>query len=99
MKCRITKQKCKKFLNLGWMPIANGFLKKKDFKNEFFFKLETAFNEKLSLFQLTSNPSPRKMFNKNYPFYTSSSKSMILHFNKYAFQICQFNFVVFNTFF
>jgi len=66
------------------MPIANGFLKKQDFKKEFFFKLEAGFNKKLSLFQLAYNPSPEKMFNKNYPFYTSSSKNMILHFRKYA---------------
>ena len=66
------------------MPIANGFLKKKDFKSEYFFNLSVGFNEKLSLFQLKSNPHPKKMFNKNYPFYTSSSKYMIKHFKKFA---------------
>jgi methylation protein EvaC len=84
MKCRITKEKCKAFLDFGKMPIANGFLKKKDFKKEYFFNLKVAFNEKLSLFQLVSNPEPKKMFNKNYPFYTSSSKYMIEHFKKYS---------------
>ncbi len=66
------------------MPIANGFLKKKDFKSEYFFNLSVGFNEKLSLFQLKSNPHPKKMFNKNYPFYTSSSKYMVKHFKKFA---------------
>ncbi len=66
------------------MPIANGFLKKKDFKKEFFFKLRVGFSKKISLLQLESNPKPEKMFNKNYPFYTSSSKNMVLHFNKFA---------------
>ncbi len=69
------------------MPIANGFLKKKDFKKEFFFKLRVGFNKKISLLQLESNPSPEKMFNKNYPFYTSSSKNMVSHFNKFAYWI------------
>ena len=50
------------------MPIANGFLYKKDFKKEYFFDLKVAFSEKLSLFQLVSNPDPKKMFNKDYPF-------------------------------
>ena len=84
MRCRITKDKCKIFLNFGKMPIANGFLKKKDFKKEFFFKLQVGFNKKISLFQLATNPKPEIMFNKNYPFYTASSKSMILHFEKFA---------------
>ena len=87
MRCRITKDKCKIFLNFGKMPIANGFLKKKDFKKEFFFKLRVGFNKKISLLQLESNPSPEKMFNKNYPFYTSSSKNMVSHFNKFAYWI------------
>ena len=84
MKCRITKKNCKVFLNLGKMPIANGFLKKKNFKNEYFFPLKVAFSESLKLVQLVSNPDPKKMFNKNYPFYTSSSKHMINHFRQYS---------------
>ena len=66
------------------MPIANGFLKKKDFKKEYFFNLSVAFNNNLSLFQLKNNPHPKKMFNKNYPFFTSSSKNMISHFKKFS---------------
>ena len=66
------------------MPIANGFLKKKDFKKEYFFNLSVAFNNNLSLFQLKNNPNPKKMFNKNYPFFTSSSKNMIFHFKKFS---------------
>ena len=84
MKCRITKKNCKVFLDLGKMPLANGFLKKRNFKNEYFFKLQVAFSKSLNLVQLVSNPKPKNMFNKSYPFYTSSSKFMIKHFQKYA---------------
>ena len=84
MKCRIDKSPCRVFLDFGKMPIANGFLKKKEFKNEYFFKLKVAFNSNLSLFQLEKNPNPKKMFNKNYPFYTSSSKFMIRHFRNFS---------------
>ncbi len=84
MKCRITKEKCTVFLNLGKMPVANGFLKKRQFKKEYFFSLKVAFCKSLNLVQLVSHPQPKKMFNKNYPFYTSSSKSMIKHFKVYS---------------
>ena len=69
MKCRIDKSPCRVFLDFGKMPIANGFLKKKEFKKEYFFKLKVAFNSNLSLFQLEKNQNPKKIFNKNYTFY------------------------------
>ena len=71
-------------MSFGKMPIANGFLKKKDFKKEFFFKMEVGFSKKLSLFQLNDHPKPNLMFNKNYPFFTGSSKGMINHFKEYS---------------
>ena len=64
MNCRITKEKCKIFLDLGKMPLANGFLKTKDFKHEYFFNLQVAFSKSLSLVQLVSNPKPQKMFKR-----------------------------------
>ena len=33
MRCRITKEKCKIFLDLSKMPLANGFLKSKHLNN------------------------------------------------------------------
>ncbi len=51
---------------------------------KYFFNLKAAFNEKLSLFQIVEFPSPKKMFNKNYPFFTSSSKHMVSHFYDYS---------------
>lgn len=84
MKCRITKEKCKIFLDLGKMPLANGFIKPNKFNKEYFFRLQVAFSKSLNLVQLVSNPKPKDMFNKEYPFYTSSSKLMIKHFKSYA---------------
>ena len=48
MKCRIDKKKCKVFLDFGKMPIANGFIKKKNFKKifllkKFFFSITSTF--------------------------------------------------------
>ena len=84
MKCKITGKKIKPFMSFGQMPIANGFLKKKDFKKEYLFKMEVGFSKDVSLFQLNSHPKPNLMFNKNYPFFTSSSKFMVRHFKKYS---------------
>jgi methylation protein EvaC len=84
MICKITKKKLKPFMTFGKMPIANGFLKKKHFKKEYFFEMEVGFSKEVSLFQLNNHPKPKLMFNKNYPFFTGSSKGMINHFKNYA---------------
>jgi methylation protein EvaC len=84
MYCKITKKKIKPFMSFGKMPIANGFLKKSQFKKEFFFNMEVGFSKEISLFQLNNHPAPKQMFNKNYPFFTSSSKGMVKHFRSYA---------------
>ena len=71
-------------MSFGKMPIANGFLRKKQFKSEFFFNLEVGFSKSISLFQLNEHPKPKQMFNNNYPFFTGGSKGMIQHFKKYS---------------
>ena len=84
MYCKITKKKIRPFMSFGKMPIANGFLKKSHFKKEYFFNMEVGFSKEMSLFQLNNHPTPKQMFNKNYPFFTSSSKGMVMHFKSYA---------------
>ena len=84
MKCKITKKKAVPVMSFGRMPLANGFLKKKDFKKEYFYELDLSWSESLSLLQLNNFPKPRKMFNKNYPFFSSSSEYMKIHFKDYA---------------
>ena len=83
-KCKITKKKNKDIIHFGKMPIANGFLDKKDFKNEFFFNMTASFSEDISLLQLNDHPKPKMMFNKDYPFFTSSSEFMKVHFKDFA---------------
>ena len=84
MKCKITKSEINSFMSFGKMPIANGFLKKEDFKKEFFFNLDVGFSEKISLFQLKDHPTPEQMFNDKYPFFTGSSETMKSHFKQYS---------------
>ena len=50
MICKITGKKIKPFMSFGKMPIANGFLRKKDFKKEFTFKMEVGFSKKYLYF-------------------------------------------------
>ena len=84
MKCKITNEKMEPFMSFGKMPAANGFLEKKDFKSEFFYHMEVGFSKKISLFQLNRFSNPKKIHNEKYPFYTSSSEYMKVHFKKYA---------------
>ena len=84
MKCKITNEEIKPFMSFGKMPSANGFLEKKDFKNETFYDMEVGFSEKISLFQLNKFSNPKIIHSVNYPFYTASSEYMKNHFKKYA---------------
>ena len=84
MRCKITNQAIDPFMSFGMMPLANGFIKKNQFKNEFFYKMEIGFSKNLSLFQLNEHPKPENMFNEKYPFYTGSSEYMIKHFKNYS---------------
>ena len=84
MKCKILNKKIIPFMNFGKMPLANGFLNKKDFQSEFFFNMEVGFSEDISLFQLNDHPKPSQMFNENYPFFTGSSNFMKKHFENFA---------------
>ena len=38
--CYICKSESKSFMTFGPMPIANGFLTKEQFSNEYFFEME-----------------------------------------------------------
>ena len=84
MKCKITDEKIKPFMSFGKMPAANGFLEKKDFVNEQFYEMEVGFSEKISLFQLNKFSNPKIIHSAKYPFYTSSSEYMKIHFKNYA---------------
>ncbi len=84
MNCRVCNKIIDPFMNFGKMPIANGFLNEKEFSNEFFFEMKTAFCDKCFTFQLVDQPDPKKMFHENYAFFSRQSKKMQEHFKKYA---------------
>jgi len=83
MRCKVQGTKIKTFMSFGKMPMANFFLKKKDFKNEFYYNLEVGFNPKNYLLQVNNHPKSNNLFNNKYPFYTNKSSYMVKHFKKY----------------
>ncbi len=78
--CRICNNDIKPFMNFGQMPIANGFIDKIDFHNEYFYEMEVSVCQNCNMFQLVNQPEREKMFNESYAFFTHTSKNMIHHF-------------------
>ena len=70
----------KEFLDLGKQPIANGFLNKDDFNNEFLFDLKAVYDEDTKLISLKEFVAPEMMFNENYAYHASMSETMKNHF-------------------
>ena len=83
-KCLICNRTIAPFMSFGSMPIANGFLSKEQFKDEYFFEMKVAFCSSCNMFQLINQPKPEQMFNENYAFFSGTSKLMGLHFEKFA---------------
>ena len=75
------------FLDLGRQPLANGFLTEKEFDDEFFFNLTATFDTENYLVSLGEFVQPEKMFNENYAYSSSCSKTMVEHFQTASFKI------------
>ncbi len=74
----------KEFLDLGKHPIANAFLNKEDFDEEFFFDLKVCWDEETKLVSIKDFVEPERIFNEDYPYNTSNSFPMVKHFKNTA---------------
>ena len=74
----------KEFLDLGRQPIANKFLNKNEFNDEFFFDLKVVFDDKTKLVSLKNFVKPEMMFNESYAYHASMSETMKIHFQDLA---------------
>ena len=75
----------KVFLDLGEQPIANGFILKDDINNEEFkYELKVCFDEDTKLITHLDYVDPPLMFNENYVYRGSMSKTMVEHFKKFS---------------
>ena len=75
----------KKFLDLGMQPLANKYLTSKDLMNkkkELFYHLEVGFDNKTKLVSILNKVPSQKMFDNNYPYRSSMSKTMTSSFKK-----------------
>ncbi len=80
----------KKFLDLGYQPLANKYLK--SFKNlsikkKELYKLSVGFDTKTKLVSLIKKIPDKKMFDSSYPYKSSMSKTMIESFKKLSIKI------------
>ena len=84
MKSFLSKSEPKFIMSFGQMPLANKFLEIKNFKDEKFYEMRVGFDENLSLFQLIESPDPEEMFDRNYAFFSGTSKYMVSHFETFS---------------
>ena len=82
--CKICGNDVSQIFSFGKMPVANAFLNKGEFHNEYFFELAVGFCENCKMFQLIHQPDYSQMFHDSYAFYTSTSKLMSKHFEAMA---------------
>lgn len=82
--CRICDNPISSLLSFGQMPLANAFLEKKDFSNEYFFELAPAYCNSCKMLQLIEQPNPEMMFHENYAFFSGTSQKMAKHFETAA---------------
>ncbi|OGE08899.1 hypothetical protein A3A60_00920 [Candidatus Curtissbacteria bacterium RIFCSPLOWO2_01_FULL_42_26] len=87
-KCRIcSSRKLFKFLDLGLMPIPNGFIKEIDLQNdEDKFELACFFCETCGLVQLTKVVNPMVMF-QNYAYVSAMANVMMNNFSNLSYEI------------
>lgn len=73
-----------KFLDLGRQPIANRFLNQEDFKDEFFYDLQVGLDKDTMLVTHMNYVDAPMMFNDNYAYRGSMSKTMVDHFRSFS---------------
>jgi methylation protein EvaC len=89
MKCRFSGDQIPVIHSFGMQPLANGFLKERNVKNEYFFEMSVAVNLNNGLFQLVNQPEPSQMFHENYAFFSRTSNFMKIHFETVAKEILE----------
>ena len=73
------------FLDLGAQPLANNYLKKNDLnKKEIKYRLKVGIDMDNKLVSINKTFSSKMMFNNNYPYRSSMSKTMIRSFKNLA---------------
>ncbi len=90
-RCRMCKStNLYQFLDLGFSALSDGFLSKEDLqKPETFYPLNVLICKICGLCQLGHIVPPKFMFNKNYPYDSSTTKTGREHFTNMGYDICK----------
>lgn len=86
MTCRLcTSISLKKFLDLGFTPPADGFLRREQLQEpEVWYPLEVMVCETCGFIQLSHVVSPEVLYRHDYPYESSITRSGQLHWNEFA---------------
>ena len=77
------KNKLIKFLDLGYQPLANSFIDKRNInKKEKKYRLVVSFNKDNFLVSINNSFSSKEMFDDKYPYRSSMSNSVADSFKK-----------------
>lgn len=76
----------KKFLDLGFQPLANQFLKKY-YKSQTRYNLKIYFNIKSKMVSISKRIPSSQMFNSKYPYRSSMSQTMRTSFKNLSVEI------------
>ncbi len=89
--CRMCKStNLYKFLDLGFSALSDGFLTEENLsKPETFYPLNVLFCKNCGLCQLGYIVPPEYMFNENYPYDSSTTKTGREHFTNMGYDICK----------
>ncbi len=89
--CRSCKNPdLKPILSLGKTPLADALLTEGQLgSGELIVPLDLAFCPSCSLVQITESVSPEILFCRDYPYYSSVSKTLLKHFRKSAFKLIE----------
>ena len=63
-KCRVCNSELINIIDFGSQPLGNGFLKKSQIVNEYFYPMGIGFSEESKMVQLIKQPDPKLMFHE-----------------------------------
>ncbi|WP_025359827.1 class I SAM-dependent methyltransferase [Kutzneria albida] len=78
--CRMCGGGLTEFYDFGRQPLSDAFLKPDQLEGEFFFRLAVGVCDQCTMCQLMEEVPRDKMFNEDYPYFSSGSSVMRKHF-------------------
>ncbi len=82
--CLICKTPFEPFISFGRQPIANAFLTPEQYADEFWYELKIGLCPSCKMVQLGELVDRERMFHDEYAFFSSTSKGMSMHFDRFA---------------